>query len=401
MLPTREAFYGGAGGGGKSFAMLMAALQYVDVPGYAALILRRTYKDLAKPKAIMDVANSWLAKTDAKWNDNEHTWRFPSGATLTFGYLEAEKDKYQYQGGSYQFIGWDELTQFYESQYRFLFGWLRKPEGMDVPLRVRAASNPGGVGHDWVKQRFLIEHNRERVFLSAKLADNPYLNADEYRQSLAEMDSVTRRQILDGDWSARQSGGKFQREWFEVVDAAPAEARYVRYWDMAATEAKADADPDWTAGSLMGRTKQGLYYIKDMRRIRATPARVEELIKQAAKLDGEKTRIYMEQEPGASGVHVISYYRKTLAGYTFYGERPTGDKETRANPLSSQAEGGNVKLVRGPWVTAFLDEAEAFPSGSHDDQVDAASGAFAILTKAWMSGGFGYGEKESIASEVR
>ncbi len=317
------------------------------------------------------------------------------------GYLESEKDKYQYQGGSYQFVGWDELTQFYESQYRFLFGWLRKPEGMDVPLRVRSASNPGGIGHEWVKQRFIIEHNRERVFLSAKLADNPHLNADDYRQSLAEMDPVTRRQILDGDWSARESGGKFRREWFEVVDAAPAEARYMRYWDMAATEAKQGTDPDWTAGCLMGRTKQGLYYIKDMRRIRATPARIEELIKQTAKLDGQTVRIYMEQEPGASGIHLISYYRKVLAGYAFYGERPTGDKETRANPLSSQAEGGNVKLVRGPWITAFLDEAEAFPSGAHDDQVDAASGAFTQLTRAWMSGGFGYGEKESIASEVR
>src|SRR5215210_8533176 len=85
MLPEREAFFGGSAGGGKSSALLMAALQYADVPGHAALILRRTYQDLALPSALMDRARAWLAPTDATWQSQEHTWRFPSGGTLTFG----------------------------------------------------------------------------------------------------------------------------------------------------------------------------------------------------------------------------------------------------------------------------------------------------------------------------
>jgi phage terminase large subunit-like protein len=98
LLPHREAFFGGAAGSGKTDALLMAALQYVDVPGYAAMLFRRTYADLALPGALMDRAAEWLHPTDAHWNGTTKTWHFPSGASLSFGYLETEKDKYRYQG---------------------------------------------------------------------------------------------------------------------------------------------------------------------------------------------------------------------------------------------------------------------------------------------------------------
>ena len=112
LLPVIEAFYGGQPGGGKSSALLMAALQYVDVPGYSALLLRRTYADLALAGALMDRARSWLSGTDAQWNEQRKIWRFPSGATLTFGYLENANDKYRYQGSEFQFVGFDEISQF-------------------------------------------------------------------------------------------------------------------------------------------------------------------------------------------------------------------------------------------------------------------------------------------------
>ncbi len=359
----------------------MAALQYVDVPGYSALLLRRTYADLALPEALMDRAEEWLSGTDAKWDGKNKTWRFPSGATLTFGYLEHEKDKFRYQSSAFQFIGFDELTQFSETQYRYLFSRLRRLSGVDVPVRMRAASNPGGVGHEWVKRRFLVEGREHgRVFVPARLADNPHLDGAAYRASLMELDPITRRQLLDGDWTARQSGGLFRREWFEIVEAAPAELRKVRYWDMAASEAKEGRDPDWTVGVLMGASPDGHYYVLDVRRIRGTPAQVARLIRQTAQLDGAGVAIWMEQEPGSSGVHTIDYYRRqVLAGYAFRGNRVTGSKSERAAPLSSQAEAGNVRLLAGTWNGAFLDELEAFPLGTHDDQVDAAAGAFQML----------------------
>ena len=107
LLPCREAFYGGSAGGGKSAALLMAALQYIDHPGYAALILRRTYADLALPGALMDRAHEWLGGSAARWNSAEHSWTFPSGATLTFGYLEMEIHKFRYQSAEFQFCAFD------------------------------------------------------------------------------------------------------------------------------------------------------------------------------------------------------------------------------------------------------------------------------------------------------
>jgi predicted phage terminase large subunit-like protein len=161
----------------------------------------------------------------------------------------------------------------------------------------------------------------------------------------------------------------------------------IRYWDLAATKKDSQhADPDWTVGAKVGKNKSGNYFIMDIRRTRGSPQEVEALVRQTAQLDGSSVRIFMEQEPGASGKTLIDYYlRQVLGGFSFYADKVTGDKITRADPVSSQAEAGNIYLVKGPWITDFLDEAEAFPNGSHDDQVDAVSGAFNQLAKSGVA----------------
>jgi len=389
-LSCREAFYGGSAGGGKTAALLMGALQYVETPGYAAVLLRRTFADLSKPGSLIPLSHEWLRPTDAKWNGERKEWRFPSGAILKFGYLEHEDDIYQYQGTEAQYWGFDELTQFSEDQYRYLFSRLRKRESIDVPLRMRSASNPGGIGHDWVKQRFITEGRANgRVFIPARLSDNPSLNREEYTRSLMELDPITRAQLLDGSWEARHAGGLFMREWFPITDSLPSDSttatgviplRKLRYWDLAATEFKRGKDPDYTVGALLGVTREGRYYLLDIQRTRATPGGVEELIKKTAVRDGTSIPIWIEQEPGASGVSTIHHYVRTvLPGYAVKGDRHTGSKEERARPLSSQAEIGNIVILRGSWLSDFLDEVEGFPMGSHDDQVDAVSSAFSKL----------------------
>jgi hypothetical protein len=205
-LDCLEALYGGAAGGGKSSALLMAALQYVHVPGYAALILRRTYADLSLPGAIMDRAHDWLQGTGAAWNGTEKRWTFPSGAVLQFGYCETSRDVYRYQGAELQFVGWDEATQFPEQPYRYLLSRLRRIKGSEIPLRSRCASNPGGVGHAWVFRRFVESTDPQRRFVPALLDDNPHLDADEYRRSLAQLDANTRRQLEQGVWVQDASG---------------------------------------------------------------------------------------------------------------------------------------------------------------------------------------------------
>ncbi len=380
LLDTEEAFYGGAAGGGKSEALLMGALQYADTPSYAALLLRRTFKALTLPEALLDRARMWLLGSDAHWRGDSEIV-FPSGAKLVFGYLEADKDVEQYQSAAFQYIGFDELTQFTEYQYRYMHSRARRLTGVDIPIRIRGASNPGSVGHEWVKQRFIIEGKSQgRPFIPATLDDNSYLDRGTYIKSLNNLDPVTRQQLLNGDWTARAEGCKFKREWFEIIDSAPVDCQKVRRWDMAGTEAKPGKDPDWTAGVLLGRSKQNVLYVIDMKHFRGSDLANEQLVKQTAELDGRAVKIRMEQEPGSSGLRVINdYQRRVLMGWDFQGIPSTGDKITRANPVASQAEAGNIKLVRGSWINTFLDELELFPMGAHDDQVDALSGALADL----------------------
>lgn len=135
-----EAMFGGAAGGGKSNGLLMSALKFVHVPGYAALLLRRSFSDLALPGAIMDRSHTWLRGTAAQWKEKDKTWVFPSGARLTFGYLERNDDHFRYQSSEFQFVGFDELTQFNEAQYSYLFSRLRRA-GVNAPLRMRSATD--------------------------------------------------------------------------------------------------------------------------------------------------------------------------------------------------------------------------------------------------------------------
>jgi len=391
-LSCREAFYGGAAGGGKSDALLQAALQWVDAPGYSALLLRKTYRELRLPGGLLDRAFDWLLESPARWAAQDTQFIFPSGATLTFGYLEhGERDRARYQSSEFQFIGFDELTHFEEADYRYLFSRLRRLEGAQVPIRMRSASNPGGKGHEWVKQRFLIEGPEHgRIFIPARLADNPYLDQEAYLESLAELDPITRAQLMSGDWDVRAGGSWFNRTAIPILEPAewPVLVETWRYWDLAATADTGTNDPDYTAGCKMARGEDASYGILDMRRARATPRVVEQLIRRTAEEDGKAVPIAIEQEPGSSGAAMLDYYkRQVLPGYVVKAIKTSGSKEMRIAPLASQAEAlpgsryGNVWFARGTWNTAALDEFESFPDGAHDDQPDAAAGAFELLTR--------------------
>lgn len=392
LLSDLEVLYGGAAGGGKSEALLLGALQYVDVPDYAALIVRRTYADLALPGAIMDRAKDWLVPhPDVRWNEDRKTFTFPSGSTITFGHLEGPLDRYRYQSSEFQYVGCDEVTQLRESDYLYLFSRLRRLAEMPVPVRMRTATNPGGPGHEWVKQRFLVEGSGTgRIFIPARLDDNPYLDQASYLLSLDQLDPITRARLRWGDWGARPPGEMFQRGWFaeRVLDERPSEATWIRRWDLAATERRrVGDDPDFTAGVLMGRTPDRDVTVADVVRRQGTPGDVERLVKATAEADGRAVHIRMEQEPGSAGKTVIDHYAKVLMGYDFRGVPSTGSKAARAAPLASYAQAGHVYLVRGAWLSDFLSELEAFPQDAvHDDQVDAASGAFADLSHTYEPG---------------
>ena len=169
----------------------------------------------------------------------------------------------------------------------------------------------------------------------------------------------------------------FKREWFEVVGAAPANCRWARGWDLAAT---AEQSAAFTAGVKIGKTPDGFFYIADCRRIQGSAADVERLLVSTASQDGPKTRGSIPQDPGQSGKSQAQYLIRQLAGFDYHSSPESGDKATRAQPLAAQSEAGNVKIVRGDWNQAFLDEITTFPNGKWKDQVDAATRAFAELT---------------------
>jgi hypothetical protein len=206
-LTTLDALYGGAAGGGKSSALLMRALKYADRPDHNALVLRRTFSDLAQPGALMDRAAKWLASSGARWRAKEHRWELPSGSTLTFGYAENyDTIVKNYQGAEYQTICVDEATQWRANEYQYLFSRLRRGALSDIPMAARCSANPGGIGHEWVKRRYVDDPTQQRPFISAKLADNPHLDQETYLQSLEELDPITRAQLRDGVW-ALDAGG--------------------------------------------------------------------------------------------------------------------------------------------------------------------------------------------------
>ena len=414
----------------NSSCILMDALSCVDVPGYSALILRRTWPDLNSPGAILDRMKSWMAGKDVRMRDQGRLWEFPSGAKIQFGYAQREEAKLKFQGSEYQSIFIDEASQFESEIITYLKSRLRKPtipcmictqpltryyqkgqvryrhshnksacdntlpdpvsvqtygaapDGMtifDLPLKLRLYSNPGGLSHEWLYNRYVNPKTRdpETAFIPAALKDNPSLNQEEYTKQLEGLSALDKERLLNGNWEMMDEGRMFDRGAFNYIPEAPppydVKSR-LRFWDFAATDSKKS---DWTAGALCAITNDGRWIVEDIIHVRKDSPVVEKIVRQTAVKDGIGVPIWAEQEPGASGKAYISYLkRQVFAGFQFNGERATGSKIDRAKALASQTEGKNVFLVEGDWNKAFIDEASLFPTGKHDDQIDAVAGAF-------------------------
>ena len=228
-----EALYGGAAGGGKSDCALAEALRQVSIPHYRGLILRKTYPQLSE---LIDRSCEIYsgAFPDAVYNESKHVWLFPSGAKIYFGSLAHVQDRYNYQGKRYDFIDFDELTQFTFDEYSYLFS-RNRPNGQGTRCYIRAQANPGGIGHGWVKERFITpapplttiwetfrvrfpdgheeERRRSRVFVPSTVFDNKILlrNDPDYLTRLASLPDAERAALLYGDWDG--FSGQVFTEW--------------------------------------------------------------------------------------------------------------------------------------------------------------------------------------------
>lgn len=414
--------YGGSAFGGKTMALLLEPLYHVCNSKFKAVIFRRTYTQINVEGGVWDEASELYPNLGGLAKEGFKEFVFPSGATIRFTHLQYDKDRFNWQGSQVPFFGFDELTQFTKKQFEYLV-YSRGRSNCGVVPYVRATCNPDpdsfvfelvrwyinkDTGYSipersgkirwfikidekyiWsdTKEKLLTEYHdltpRSFKFVAAKITDNKIgmeLNPS-YLSGMQSLSLVDRKRLLDGNWNIRESAGNFfKRRYFDIIDIIPPTINKIRYWDRASTMPSAsNLDPDWTVGILLSCDKNGNYFIENVERFRGTPGVVEETIKRIAGHDGVSVSIGIEQDPGSAGKSEGSYYLRQLVGFNVRLRQVSKKKIDRAKPVSAQSEAGNLKIVRGLWNQEFLNELENFPDGKHDDQVDALSGAFAMI----------------------
>lgn len=323
---------------------------------------------------------------------------------LKFGYLDASNAWENYQGAEYNYMGFDELTQLKQDNYIYMFSRLRST-AVGIPKRIRACTNPPKTSDgEWVYRRFIdpkyaitdengeegwqVKKDKgERIFLASSIYDNPYLaNDDDYLQNLQNLDPVTRAQLLEGNWEIHYEGTLFDQsnERWISRDKLPPHRKKVRYWDLAATseeEAKRKSkEADFTCGLLMSEY-HGNYYVEDIVYGRFSPETTNNLQIQCAKRDGRSCMIRDEEQPGAAGKFLTEMKKKTELGkFNYDSAKITGNKLTRAEPVAAEFEKGRVYFVEGcENIKKLQDEMYTFGLSTHDDTVDALSGAYNVL----------------------
>lgn len=232
-----EALFGGSAGPGKSDCLLMEPLRQIDNSRFNGGLFRRTFTRLEGADGLIARSERWYPAYGGRYNGSKHFWRFPSGARIYFGHIEHPGDEQQYQGWQFSYLGFDELTEFHEKPYLYLITRCRADASSKLRCYVRAATNPGGVGHEWVKKRFITTDivNRiryfarinevdtrvdkshpdalSRAFYPATMADNPSGDPNYRNRILMNSDPVERARLLDGDWDAEDSTGRVYPDW--------------------------------------------------------------------------------------------------------------------------------------------------------------------------------------------
>ena len=428
--------YGGAAGGGKSYALLLEPLRHVlHNPAFNAVFFRRSTVQIRNPGGLWDESvKLYIELPGASAVQNVLEWKFDSGGKIKFAHLEHETTVYDWQGSQIPLLCFDELTHFSASQFWYMLSRNRSVSG--VRPYVRATCNPDADSWVadliawWIDQdtglaisersgvvRWFVRINdaiiwaddpgeltaefpesvpKSLTFIRAVLDDNQALvKADPgYRANLMAQTYVERERLLGGNWKVRPAAGLyFQRAWCKVVDAPPARLTLCRGWDLAATPDTGSNDPDWTSGTLLGVSADRSFYVLDNQWLRGTPGQVRALIRNIANDDGRRVSISIPQDPAQAGKDQAENYIKMLSGWNVHtspegrnlggqeGLTPTRQsaKITRFSPFSAQAEAGNVYVVRGAWNRRWFEELEAFPGAKHDDSADSTSRAFAFV----------------------
>lgn len=422
--PADIAIYGGAAGGGKTYALLMENARHMNNGGFGSVIFRRNSTQITNEGGLWDTARSIYTGMGAIMTKSPRPMaKFPSGAKITFSHLQYDDTVYDYQGAQIPLICFDELTHFSKTQFFYMLSRNRSTCG--VRPYVRATCNPDA--DSWVRKfidwwidddgypidercgviRYFFQKDNEIIwgdtkealmdeyginsadiksvtFISASIYDNKKLLEvnPEYLGSLKALSTVEQGRLLLGNWNIKPSAGLyFKRSQVRIVDTIPSRiVSIARGWDLAATEiSDSNEDPDRTAGVLMARMENGMFIVLHAHREAYQSSDVRRLVRMSATQDREIyncNTILVPQDPGQAGKEQAQSYAKMLAGFKIVSNRVSGDKTTRAEPLAAQWQVGNVLILKGEWNDRYLAEMEGFPDLLHDDLVDASSEAF-------------------------
>lgn len=413
-------FYGGAAGGGKTWALLLEILRWIGLVGFTAVVFRRTSPEIMMPGGLWDKAQDLFPWSKGVGMRSSTRWDWPSGAWCKFSHMQHEDDMYAWQGGELALLCFDELTHFTERMFWYLVSRMRSTCGVNPYCR--ATCNPlanswvakmiewwidedgfaitersgviryfarskeeetqedklvwGATREELTEQGFADDDIMSFTFVAAKLSDNPALlqKDPKYLSKLRNLPRYERLCLLDGNWHVERGGGmRFQKEWFKIVEPEHVpHGRTVRYWDRAGTDEipvgaqikgkKKTNDPDHTAGVKIRKGIDGYYYVLDVVDFAGRPAKVLEGITNTASQDESpgETELWMEQDPASAGKGERHYMSKELSAYGPRWIAPTGSKWKRSGALSAAAENGLVRVVRGPWNGKFLAQLHAF-----------------------------------------
>lgn len=442
--PADIAFYGGSAGSGKTWALAYEAARYATVPGYSAVIFRRTSPELQGGGSIWEEARGLYPHLGGVPREHRLDWTFPSGATVEFRHAQYTHDVHRYQSKQWSGLFFDELTHFDHYQFWYLLSRVRGRAR--IPRRVRASTNPdpdswvrefidwwigkdglaidersgvlrwfvrlderivwGATPDEVVQQDPLrIRRRSERpagahdtrpapmsfTFVRARVTDNVALLESDpgYVARLNLLPGAQAKRLRDGDWNARDGAGDyFDRSWCRIVDHVDERnvVRRVRFWDKAATSPSSNSpDPDWTRGVRVALLDDGRYVVEDLASLRAGPAEVDRLMRRTAETDGIACEVGAWQDPGQAGVVDREHMRDVLLGFSFSTIKAVHDKTTYANVWSPLAKSGRVWFLQREYLPELFAELEGFPRRKHDDIMDALSGAFSMLTSGAFS----------------
>lgn len=421
--------YGGAAGGGKTYALLLEALRHKDVKGFGAVIFRHNYNQITAEGGLWDASQNLFSQVpDAHPRKSPKLhWRFDGGAKLNFAHIEREEDLKSWQGTEIAYIGFDELTHFTKHQFlymlsrnrstcgirpymratcnpdsdswvaEFISWWIDQETGFAIPERsgqirwmcVLNNSIMWGDSPEELAAKYEVDVRdcKSVTFIASRLEDNRILMEKDpgYLANLKALPEVDMERLLKGNWKIKASAGKFFKRTHigpaRMLTEIPKDIVYwCRAWDIAATDETEEGDPDFTASVLMGKRSDGTFVIADVTNDLIKAGDVENMIATTSLSDRAKYgaiyHIHLPQDPGAAGKIVVKNYIKMLAGFNVSSDPVSGSKELRATPLSAQWQNGNVYVLIADWNEMYFNQMESFPASKHDDMVDASSDAF-------------------------